>query len=433
MEVTTIRADLSEADRTALLDIATTEMLVALMRSVGAENNPALRYRLSTLLAQLAAADGLRNGSVECQPHVVEAAECRALADAGEFVADVLGPGLFTDTGNPLRTTMLPLVDASDVLTAQAYRAVESVAADVVGHVIERSERIDSSVSEYRSESPRPTTPVDNRISEEYVAGFSLSTCGYTPTVDLGTSRAVLAAVEQTGSWDPTTMHTQALPVEGGWEITGDKWFVPESDSADLILVVATTSEGPSGFRVERGAVGLDIIPLKTPPADRPLSRMTFRHTPAVLIGEEGHGGRSLHDMIDDMSTTLAGEQMGVVDLALKEITELPPSCSDNESWRRYTRDIAELEILRAGATALWYRVADAGMHGGISTDRPASALARIGCSHALGSVALQLFSVAPGMDSTIVEGIRARARELNAFLGGPAASHQRLIDRLGI
>ena len=65
---------------------------------------PALRRRLSDLLVGLTAARELQRGSIECSPNIVTATQCRVLAAAGEFVAEVLGPRLLVTTDNPSAT-----------------------------------------------------------------------------------------------------------------------------------------------------------------------------------------------------------------------------------------------------------------------------------------------------------------------------------------
>jgi hypothetical protein len=160
---------------------------------------------------------------------------------------------------------------------------------------------------------------------------------------------------------------------------------------------------------------------------------LTFRRTPAILITEGKDGIRVLRDAVAEMSATLAGEQMGLIDRALKEISDLPPSCSDDESWRRYTLDVAELEVLRSGAMALWYGVTHEEAESNAESHRAASEFAHLACSHALNEIALHLTTTVSGIDCTTVESIRIRAHETSMLLGNPAAAYDRLLDRLGL
>ncbi|QIX53779.1 acyl-CoA dehydrogenase family protein [Rhodococcus sp. DMU1] len=448
MESTIDSAALTERDRADLLESLTAESLSALMRSTRTWDDRALRRRLSVLLVQLEAVRQLRSGDVACQPMVIEAAELRGLAEAGEFVAELLGPGLLVEVGNPLRVALRRLVQATGTLTAQADRALESVAIDVAGHVIERNEALTTVVSEEDWQRDAFGDLAAGLAQVAYSAGYTLSGTDYFSAAGLGAQalavagvptdadpemrRSTLAAVERTGSWDPVMVRTHAKVVDGSWRINGEKWYVPGAEAADTILVIARTVGGPSLYRVARQAPGVTIEPLDSLYKPRALSRITFANASAVLIGEVGAGGRIMNGTVDKAATVLAGEQMGVMDRALRCLSEIPPSCRDNEAWRRYTREIADLEMLRAGATALWYRAVRTQGSDDVGSGAVAAALAHIGCSHALRTAALRLVSIAE-VDSDTAESIRVRARETDLLLGGPAVAHERLLERLGI
>jgi acyl-CoA dehydrogenase len=63
---------------------------------------------------------------------------------------------------------------------------------------------------------------------------------------------------------DPTNLLTKAREVDGGWEITGHKWFSTGARDASLLIVMARTSDDPrSGatmFLVDRGAKGVKYV-----------------------------------------------------------------------------------------------------------------------------------------------------------------------------
>lgn len=64
---------------------------------------------------------------------------------------------------------------------------------------------------------------------------------------------------------DPTLLSTTATPVDGGWEINGDKWFSTNASAADFLIVMALTDpDAPvhqrySMFIVPSGTPGVDI------------------------------------------------------------------------------------------------------------------------------------------------------------------------------
>lgn len=66
---------------------------------------------------------------------------------------------------------------------------------------------------------------------------------------------------------DPLMLRTRAERVPGGWEISGDKWYITGADGAAFAIVMARTSAGdPTGrrgatmFLVDAGTPGFDLI-----------------------------------------------------------------------------------------------------------------------------------------------------------------------------
>jgi len=63
---------------------------------------------------------------------------------------------------------------------------------------------------------------------------------------------------------DPTNLKTQAKEVDGGWEITGRKWFSTGARNAAFLIVMARTSDDPrtgaTMFLVDREAKGVKYV-----------------------------------------------------------------------------------------------------------------------------------------------------------------------------
>src|SRR5262249_60004926 len=78
------------------------------------------------------------------------------------------------------------------------------------------------------------------------------------PGIADGSLTATLAVGEESGSWSLAEVAAVARPTDGdkGWVVTGDKLFVIDGDTADLLLVVAHAPDGPGVFAVERGVPG---------------------------------------------------------------------------------------------------------------------------------------------------------------------------------
>lgn len=63
---------------------------------------------------------------------------------------------------------------------------------------------------------------------------------------------------------DPTNLRTSATKVDGGWEITGRKWYSTGARNASFLVVMARTSPDPrtgaSMFLVDRSAKGVQYV-----------------------------------------------------------------------------------------------------------------------------------------------------------------------------
>lgn len=448
MTHTTATAVMTSEQRADYLDRLDVETLSALMRSTWTLDDRALRRQLSKILVGLAAVRELRTGIVDGPVPVIEAAECGVLATAGEFIAEVLGPRLLADAGNPFRGPFLPLVSATGGLVYQAEQALNAISVEVTGHVIERNESLSTILPETawseNSSSARGLAQV------AYSAGFTLSSTDYFASAGLAAQayslvsasngdyadlgKATLAVAEESGSWDPALVRARASSDGDSWRVSGEKWFVPSALGSDTILTIARTIGGPSLYLVESSAPGVSINSLTTLDADRPLARVGFDDTPAVMIGSEGAVGQVMNSIVDRATTALAAEQVGLVDRGLKTLSQLPPSCGDSNAWRRYTREIAAMEVLRWSATALLLRAIKLQGDNRIGETSVASAMAHIGCSSAARRVFRRLQTAGSSeFDPAVAQAIGLRVQTTDLLLGGPTAAHERLLERLGI
>jgi acyl-CoA dehydrogenase len=116
------------------------------------------------------------------------------------------------------------------------------------------------------------------------------------------------------------TPRTRAVRAGGGWQIDGEKAFVPAAEIADQILVPVTTDQGLAVFVVDRNAPGMTLESLVT------TSRMPesivklegVQVTQDALLGQLGQGGEIL-DFIDLRATAaLCNLALGVCEAALE-------------------------------------------------------------------------------------------------------------------
>ena len=62
--------------------------------------------------------------------------------------------------------------------------------------------------------------------------------------------------------WDPALVATRATLEGSQWILDGEKFFVPHADTADVLLVIARSTAGPSLFAVDGSADGVHVSPM---------------------------------------------------------------------------------------------------------------------------------------------------------------------------
>ena len=410
-------------------DALTADKLTALMRSTWTWDDRALRRDLSSLLVDVAAANGVTDEAI------ARTLRARSLAAGARFAADVLGPHLIADAGSARRHEFVAAAidpTAFDRAGTAAHGEVRSRTTDYLSTLSE---------AEYAEESTwlKLATAQDAGLGTAMRAyGYSLSTTPllsniglawqslralgadgteYRERIESGELRATLAGAEHSGSWDPTLVRTKAEPNGERWRLAGTKLFVPDAAGADLILIVARSIAGPSLYAVDADATGLSITELDSIDATRPLFRVELNDTPAVLLGKEGRGGALMQTTMDAAMTALAGEQVGLIERAIailrrRDLGNAGPG-------------LAQVALDHATAVSLWMQAQSADAEAG------SAAMAHIGCSTASLRVASLTAELAGDSDNAAA--ILRRALASSLLFGGPAVFYERLLDRLGI
>ena len=144
----------------------------------------------------------------------------------------------------------------------------------------------------------------------------------YLPGIAIGTTVAAVALAESSGRWDEEGVTLEAAKSGDAWTLTGEKLYVLDGHTADLILVVARTPAGVSVFAVDKGASGLTATALSTMDQTRKQARLTFESTPARLVGTDGAGWAAVSKMLDLAAVALAAEQVGGAQKVLEMAVE---------------------------------------------------------------------------------------------------------------
>jgi alkylation response protein AidB-like acyl-CoA dehydrogenase len=434
-----------ESPASAFAQLLNADTLSALMRSTWTWDDRALRRDLAVLLVDLDAARAAATSDDSRHARArAETLQARALSSAAQFVAAVLGPKLIADTGNPLREHFVASAFDPGGFDRAAADGFASVRDDAPDYIAAKTEQL-----EYPSASSWMDLVRDDGVAGLGAAlrgyGNSLSDSPFFGNVGLawqtlqavtrdaekaieyadqiaaGTLSATLAAAEQTGSWDPALVKTRAVETPGGWQLTGLKQFVPAAEDADVVFVIARSTAGPSLFAIKTSAPGVEVTPLDVMDATRPLSQIELADTPAVLLGTEGAGGRLMMRAIDLATTALAAEQVGLIEKAMSMLVG---------RTAEFEARVAEVALDHVAATGLWRRALALDAAG--SADAAgAAAAAHVGCSAAAvraATAAAELLGPSSETDAVL-----RRALSGSLLFGGPALSHERLLERLGV
>jgi alkylation response protein AidB-like acyl-CoA dehydrogenase len=131
------------------------------------------------------------------------------------------------------------------------------------------------------------------------------------PGIASGELTATLAADWNAGRSPHDDPRVRASHHAEGYRLTGVREFVPDGHTAGLILVAANSAEGLSLFAVAGDAPGLERQQLQALDTSRPLARLDFRDTPAILVGTAGGARPGLAKALHNASVAFAAEQLG--------------------------------------------------------------------------------------------------------------------------
>ncbi|MCW2784698.1 MAG: acrC8 [Marmoricola sp.] len=273
------------------------------------------------------------------------------------------------------------------------------------------------------------------------VSGDDEARASYLPGIADGSTVATLAVQEADGAWRHDGFDSEAVHEGGRWSLTGEKSLVPFGTVASLIVVAATTADGPSLFAVEAGAAGLTSEALTTLDITRPLARLRFSRTPAVLIGVTGQAPAILDAVLDRATAALAAEQVG----AARACLEMAVAYAKDRS--QFGRQIGSFQAIKHKCADMFARIQIAEAAAveaaravdGLEDAPPvgvAAAVAHSVCSEAFMFAAAENIQVHGGIGFTWEHPAHLyfrRAKASQLMFGGPGVYHERLLQRMGV
>jgi alkylation response protein AidB-like acyl-CoA dehydrogenase len=142
------------------------------------------------------------------------------------------------------------------------------------------------------------------------------------PAIADGSAIAALAWTTAAGHWDPSEVAFEARGAAGGpgdgaggWELTGEAHYVLDGETADVLLVAASTPDGTGLFEVSPSQLGVTRAAVAAMDAARGLAVVRLTGALGRRIGGDAAG--ALAFARDQACVALGAEQVGAAQGAL--------------------------------------------------------------------------------------------------------------------
>jgi len=256
------------------------------------------------------------------------------------------------------------------------------------------------------------------------------------PGIASGETIATLAVPEDDGSWTPDDFRVTARRSGDRFLLDGRKSFVLDGMIADLILVAASSDDGPALFAVGGGAPGLSGQAMQTLDMTRKQAVLTFSGTPGRPVGQPRAAAEIVAQAVRGGMLALAAEQVGgaqrCLDMAVayaKVRHQFGRAIVSFQAVKHTCADmLMEVESARSAAYYAAWAAADG------AADLPlVASLAKAHCSEAYFHVAASNIQVHGGIGFTWDHDAHLyyrRAKSAEVMLGMPA-SHREVVAGL--
>ena len=264
------------------------------------------------------------------------------------------------------------------------------------------------------------------------------------PAIASGQTIATLAVPEEDGSWSLNELHVTARRSGDRYLLDGRKSFVLDGMIADLILVAASSDDGPALFAVDGpgdgSAPGLSRQAMQTLDMTRKQAVLSFSGTPGRPVGQPGAAADIVAQAIRGGVLALAAEQVGgaqrCLDMAVayaKVRHQFGRAIGSFQAIKHMCADmLLEVESARSAAYHAAWQAADG------AADLPlVASLAKACCSEAYFHVAASNIQVHGGIGFTWEHDAHLyyrRAKSTELMLGTPEEHREiaagYLIDR---
>ena len=269
----------------------------------------------------------------------------------------------------------------------------------------------------------------------------------YLPGIAAGETTATLAFAERNNRMDAVGVEATHAKSGSGYILRGDKSYVLDGHTADL-LIVAARSEGSAGaegvslFLVTGDTDGLKRSWLPTMDQTRRLASVELRDvavTDDALLGQEGRGWETCERTLDLARIALAAEQVGAAEICLdmsveyaKVRNQFGRPIGSFQSIKHKCADM--LMMIESARSAAFYASALAAQ--GNEDLEEAASSAKAYCSDTFFHCAAETIQIHGGIGFTWEHAAHIyfkRAKATEILFGDPSFHRERVAQRMGL
>lgn len=259
------------------------------------------------------------------------------------------------------------------------------------------------------------------------------------PGIAAGSTIASVALGEPAGGWDLARVETRATADGASWRLDGEKAFVLDGHTADVLLLPALSDTGLGLFQVEGVADGLERAVVPGLDQTRKLAHLRLGGVRAQRVGS-GDATPALTHTLQVAQTILACEQVGGAQRCLEMATEYAKTRlqfgraigSFQAIKHRCADMLVDVEFARSAA----YHAAFCAAEGRAEELPAAVSMAKAFCSDAYFRIANDNIQVHGGMGFTWEHPAHLyfkRAKSSAVLFGSPTVHREQLAARIGL
>ena len=258
------------------------------------------------------------------------------------------------------------------------------------------------------------------------------------PGIAAGTTIASAALTAERGDWTAEGVAVNAAPAGEAWRLDGTASYVIHGQSADVLLVLATTPDGLQVFEVDPRAAGVAVAALPTFDHTLRLAKISFAGASGRCLNAAGPVWPAVQQALNLALVALAGEQAGGARRCLEFTVDYAGARI------QFGRAIGSFQAIKHMAADLLLETESA-----ISAARNAAARLAEGAPDADAAISLAAFACADAFVTTTATSVQMhggiaftwahpahlylrRARADAQLFGPPAVHRERYIRQLG-